>query len=171
MLAFLYNKKAGISFRPLCHTLQRTNQNRTDALKIPEALSPACHQLWGHGWRLQPGIPPGGWQACLARGNGMQQGVPQRGSIAWFFDPDRPGPHPSKSGNGPSSRLLPRNETTSPFSSLFEVPEAQSASTQVTRPARTVLRSPPMLMPLLLQVLSFSTDPSFQFRLLAQLGR
>src|ERR1035437_5238135 len=40
-----YNKKAGTLIRLLRHTITRTN--RIDANKIPDRLSPACHQLWG----------------------------------------------------------------------------------------------------------------------------
>jgi hypothetical protein len=32
----------------LPHATLRTTSNRIDALKIPEALFSACHQLWGH---------------------------------------------------------------------------------------------------------------------------
>src|ERR1019366_2228895 len=40
-----YNKKAGTLIRLLRHTITRTN--RFDAKNMPDARSPACHQLWG----------------------------------------------------------------------------------------------------------------------------
>lgn len=57
-----HNKKAGTLIRLLRHTTTRTN--RFDAKKIPDALSPACHQLWGQvktcplreSERVNPGI-------------------------------------------------------------------------------------------------------------------
>jgi hypothetical protein len=42
-----YNKKAGIYPASLTHDTLRTISNRIDAIKIPDGLFPACHQLWG----------------------------------------------------------------------------------------------------------------------------
>src|SRR5664279_4237118 len=41
---------------------------------------------------------------------------------AWFSDHDTPGPHPPKTGNGPSSHPLPRTDMATTIPLLSEVP-------------------------------------------------
>jgi hypothetical protein len=47
--ALVQQKSRNVDPAPLTHDRLRTNSNRIDAIKIPDGLFPACHQLWGHG--------------------------------------------------------------------------------------------------------------------------
>jgi hypothetical protein len=57
MEARVQQKSRGFDPASLTHDRLRTTSNRIDAIKTPDGLFPACHQLWGQANGFQILVP------------------------------------------------------------------------------------------------------------------